>query len=104
MNGQNFAFNGYLPIDKKQRAQSLLKYQRIAIKEDQAQIFIETPYRSEALFTEILKVLDSNTKLCVACDLSLDSEYIKTYTVLEWKKNKPLLEKRPCIFIIEGSF
>ena len=104
MNGQNFAFNGYLPIDKKQRAQSLLKYQRIAIKEDQAQIFIETPYRSEALFTEILKVLDSNTKLCVACDLSLDSEYLKTYTVLEWKKNKPLLEKRPCIFIIEGSF
>jgi len=104
MNGQNFAFNGYLPIDKKQRAQSLLKYQRIAIKEDQAQIFIETPYRSEALFTEILKVLDSNTKLCVACDLSLDSEYIKTYTVLEWKKNKPLLKKRPCIFIIEGSF
>jgi 16S rRNA (cytidine1402-2'-O)-methyltransferase len=104
MNGQNFAFNGYLPIDKKQRSQSLLKYQRIAVKENQAQIFIETPYRSDALFAQLLKVLDPNTKLCIACDLSLDSEYIKTYSVLKWKKNKPQLQKRPCIFIFEGSF
>ena len=104
LNGQNFAFNGYLPIDNSERKKSIKELEKLSKDKNQSQIFIETPYRSEALFTEILKVLDSNTKLCVACDLSLDSEYIKTNTVLKWKKNKPLLEKRPCIFIIEGSF
>ena len=104
MNGQNFAFNGYLPVDKKQRTQSLIKYQRHSYKEEQAQLFIETPYRSGTLFAEMIKVLDPNTRLCVACDLSLLSEYIKTQSVLEWKKSRPKLNKRPCIFILQGSF
>ena len=104
MNGQNFAFNGYLPVDKKQRTQSLIKYQRHSYKEEQAQLFIETPYRSDTLFAEMIKVLDPNTRLCVACDLSLLSEYIKTQSVLEWKKSRPNLNKRPCIFILQGSF
>ena len=104
MNGQNFAFNGYLPVDKKQRTQSLIKYQRHSYKEEQAQLFIETPYRSSTLFAEMIKVLDPNTRLCVACDLSLLSEYIKTQSVLEWKKSRPNLNKRPCIFILQGSF
>lgn len=104
MNGQNFAFNGYLPVDKKQRTQSLIKYQRHSYKEEQAQLFIETPYRSDTLFAEMIKVLDPNTRLCVACDLSLPSEYIKTQSVLEWKKSRPYLNKRPCIFILQGSF
>ena len=104
MNGQNFAFNGYLPVEKKQRTQSLIKYQRHSYKEEQAQLFIETPYRSGTLFAEMIKVLDPNTRLCVACDLSLLSEYIKTQSVLEWKKSRPNLNKRPCIFILQGSF
>ena len=104
MNGQNFAFNGYLPVEKKQRTQSLIKYQRYSYKEEQAQLFIETPYRSDTLFAEMIKVLDPNTRLCVACDLSLLSEYIKTQSVLEWKKSRPNLNKRPCIFILQGSF
>ena len=104
MNGQNFAFNGYLPVDKKQRTQSLIKYQRHSYKEEQAQLFIETPYRSGTLFAEMIKVLDPNTRLCFACDLSLLSEYIKTQSVLEWKKSRPNLNKRPCIFILQGSF
>ena len=104
MNGQNFAFNGYLPVDKKQHTQSLIKYQRHSYKEEQAQLFIETPYRSGTLFAEMIKVLDPNTRLCVACDLSLLSEYIKTQSVLEWKKSRPNLNKRPCIFILQGSF
>ena len=104
MNGQNFAFNGYLPVDKKQRTQYLIKYQRHSYKEEQAQLFIETPYRSGTLFAEMIKVLDPNTRLCVACDLSLLSEYIKTQSVLEWKKSRPNLNKRPCIFILQGSF
>lgn len=102
MNGQNFAFNGYLPIDKKNRSHALSKLQRLAEKNNQAQIFIETPYRNNNLFFEMLKVLDSSTRICVACDLSMKSEFVKTLSVLEWKKDKPDLNKRPCIFIIES--
>ncbi|MGI9540795.1 MAG: SAM-dependent methyltransferase [Flavobacteriaceae bacterium] len=104
MNGQSFAFNGYLPIEYKQRNQSITKIEKKAFREEQAQLFIETPYRSEALFKDFLKILDPNTRLCVACDLSLNTEYILTLSVKDWKKIKPQLNKRPCVFIIEGSF
>jgi len=104
MNGQSFAFNGYLPIEHKQRNQSITKFEKKAFREEQAQLFIETPYRSEALFKNFLKTLDPNTRLCVACDLSLNTEFILTLSVKDWKKVKPQLNKRPCVFIIEGSF
>ena len=104
MNGQNFAFNGYLPIEKKKRRQAIIKFEKKAIKDNQAQLFIETPYRSDSLLNELLKVLLSNTLLCVGCDLSLKNEYIKTLTISQWKNEKADLNKRPCIFIIEGSF
>jgi len=103
MNGQNFAFNGYVPIEKKQRTQMLLKYEKKSIRENQAQLFIETPYRSDTLFKDILKTLNPNMRLCIACDISSSSEYIKTLNIHEWKEEKPDLKKRPCIFIIEGS-
>ena len=104
MNGQNFAFNGYLPIEQKKRRQAIIKFEKKAIKDNQAQLFIETPYRSDSLLNELLKVLLSNTLLCVGCDLSLKNEYIKTLTISQWKNEKADLNKRPCIFIIEGSF
>ena len=104
MNGQNFAFNGYLPIEQKKRRQAIIKFEKKAIKDNQAQLFIETPYRSDSLLKELLKVLLSNTLLCVGCDLSLQNEYIKTLTISQWKNEKVKLNKRPCIFIIEGSF
>ena len=104
MNGQNFAFNGYLPIEQKKRRQAIIKFEKKAIKDNQAQLFIETPYRSDSLLNELLKVLLSNTLLCVGCDLSLKNEYIKTLTISQWKNEKANLNKRPCIFIIEGSF
>ncbi|MDA9668329.1 SAM-dependent methyltransferase [Flavobacteriaceae bacterium] len=104
MNGQNFAFNGYLPIEQKKRKQAIIKFEKKAIKDNQAQLFIETPYRSDSLHKELLKVLLSNTLLCVGCDLSLQNEYIKTLTVSQWKNERVNLNKRPCIFIIEGSF
>ena len=104
MNGQNFAFNGYLPIEQKKRRQAIIKFEKKAIKDNQAQLFIETPYRSDSLIKELLKVLLSNTLLCVGCDLSLQNEYIKTLTISQWKNEKANLNKRPCIFIIEGSF
>jgi len=104
MNGQNFAFNGYLPIEQKKRRQAIIKFEKKAIKDNQAQLFIETPYRSDSLLKELLKVLLSNTLLCVGCDLSLQNEYIKTLTISQWRNEKTDLNKRPCIFIIEGSF
>ena len=104
MNGQNFAFNGYLPIEQKKRRQAIIKFEKKAIKDNQAQLFIETPYRSDSLLKELLKVLLSNTLLCVGCDLSLQNEYIKTLTISQWRNEKAILNRRPCIFIIEGSF
>ena len=104
MNGQNFAFNGYLPIEQKKRRQAIIKFEKKAIKDNQAQLFIETPYRSDSLLKELLKVLLSNTLLCVSCDLTLQNEYIKTLTISQWKNERVNLNKRPCIFIIEGSF
>ena len=104
MNGQNFAFNGYLPIEQKKRRLAIIKFEKKAIKDNQAQLFIETPYRSDSLLKELLKVLLSNTLLCVSCDLTLQNEYIKTLTISQWKNEKAKLNKRPCIFIIEGPF
>ena len=104
MNGQNFAFNGYLPIDSKQRKQSLLKFEKKAIQENQAQLFIETPYRNDALLIDILNTLMSSTLLCIASDLTLSTEFIKTLKIKEWKKQKLRLYKRPSIFIIQSDF
>ena len=104
MNGQNFAFNGYLPIDSKQRKQSLLKFEKKAIRENQAQLFIETPYRNDVLLRDILNTLMSSTLLCIASDLTLRTEFIKTLKIKDWKKQKLRLDKRPSIFIIESDF
>lgn len=104
MNGQNFAFNGYLPIDSKQRKQSLLKFEKKAIRENQAQLFIETPYRNDVLLRDILNTLMSSTLLCIASDLTLSTEFIKTLKIKDWKKQKLRLDKRPSIFIIESDF
>lgn len=104
MNGQSFAFNGYLPLDKKKRKQALLKFENKSTCENQAQLFIETPYRSTALLKDLLNTLKLGTSLCVACDLTLTSEFVKTFTVRDWKNQKTQLNKRPCIFIIEADF
>lgn len=104
MNGQNFTFNGYLPINKKERIKALTKFQKLAYSNNQPQIFIETPYRNIILLDEMIDLLDKNTRLCIACDLTLNTEFIKTKSIFEWKKNKPSIQKRPCIFIIECGF
>ncbi|MBT6160924.1 SAM-dependent methyltransferase [Flavobacteriaceae bacterium] len=100
MNGQSFAFNGYLPIDKSQRQRAIKRYEKKAQKDDQTQIFIETPYRNDALVQDFIKVLEPSTLLCIACDLSMVTEMTKTLPVALWKKNIPELQKRPCIFLI----
>ena len=100
MNGQSFAFNGYLPIDKNDKKLALKMYERLSHEKNQTQLFIETPYRNTKLMEDLVQLLQPNTLLCVACDITLPTEYIKTKTIQEWKKEKADLHNRPCIFII----
>ena len=100
MNGQNFAFNGYLPIDKKERRKTLKQLERLSSETRQSQIFIETPYRNAQLLNDVFQTLQPGTRFCIACDITLPSEFIKTKTVGDWKQQLPDLNKRPAIFII----
>ena len=103
-NGQNFAFNGYLPIDEKDRKNVLKKIERQSRENDQSQIFIETPYRNDKMFLSLLKVLQNDTMLCIASDITLNNEFIRTLSIQEWRKAKqPILHKRPTIFIIHRN-
>ena len=100
MNGQNFAFSGYLPINNPKRANRIRFLEKRAFKENQAQIFMETPYRTGALLEQLVQVCTPQTRLCVACDISLKNESIETRTIAEWKKNLPNINKRLVIFIL----
>ena len=101
-NGQSFAFNGYLPIDSAERRKAIKKMEKLSIEFGQSQLCIETPYRNDKLLADMLKSLSPNTKLCIACDITLNTEYIATKTIADWKKGLPELHKRPAIFIIQG--
>lgn len=100
MNGQSFAFNGYLPIDKNDKKSALKNFEKMSSDKNQSQIFIETPYRNNKLLEDILSALQPNTHLCIAADITLPTEYIKTLRVADWKKTKVDLHNRPTIFII----
>jgi 16S rRNA (cytidine1402-2'-O)-methyltransferase len=99
-NGQSFAFNGYLPIPKNEKSDVLKKQERRIYTENQTQIYIETPYRNRQTFADILQICKPETKLCVAADLTLPSEYIQTKTINAWQKETPELNKRPCVFVL----
>lgn len=99
-NGQSFAFLGYLPVQQADKIKALKKMESRIFSENQTQIFIETPYRNMKMVDDILSTCQPNTKLCFAVDITLETEFIKTRTVAEWKKQKPDLNKRPCIFLI----
>lgn len=99
-NGQSFAFNGYLPIDKGEKKSVLRYYEKLSQDRNQSQIFIETPYRNNKLMEDLLQILQNDTYLCIAADITQQTEYIKTMKVSEWKKNKVDLHNRPTIFII----
>jgi len=100
LNGQNFAFNGYLPIDKLERKRAIKELEKLSKLKNQSQIFIETPYRNEKLFTDLIRSLTPSTYLCIAVDITLSTEYIKTLTITNWKNQSIDLHKRPSIFII----
>jgi 16S rRNA (cytidine1402-2'-O)-methyltransferase len=104
MNGQNFAFNGYLPIDKVEKKATLKNLEKLSFDKKQSQIFIETPYRNNKMLEDLVSMLNSETLVCVAADITLPSEYIKTMPVRLWKKTKVDLHNRPSIFIIQKEF
>ncbi len=100
LNGQSFAFNGYLPLKEPARSQRIKALEALSRKEHQTQLFIETPYRNNALLDELLKHCSANTQLCIAQNISAPNAYIKTHNVADWKKYKPTLEKAPAVFLI----
>lgn len=103
MNGQSFTFNGYLPIDKGEKKSALKSLEKLSHDKNQSQLFIETPYRNNKLLEDMLQTLQPNTHLCIAADITLPTEYIKTMRVQDWKKAKVDLHNRPTIFIIHKT-
>lgn len=99
-NGQNFSFVGYLPIQTTERTKALKKLENRMYAENQTQIFIETPYRNTKMLQDILQHCQAQTKVCIACDITLESEFIKTKTIKEWKREKVEIDKKPCIFLL----
>lgn len=100
LNGQNFAFNGYIPIEKKDRINKIKQLENRSKCENQTQIFMDTPYRNNNLLSDLLQNLSADTKLCIACNIMEEDEYIDTKSIIEWGKIKIDLNKKPCIFLI----
>ncbi len=100
LNGQSFAFHGYLPIESKAASKAIKDYEKESRLRNQTQIFIETPYRSNSLFQLLVKTLLDDTLLCVASNITGESEEIRTYPIKKWKTLKTDLEKVPVVFLI----
>lgn len=106
LNGQSFAFLGYIPAKTDERRQALKSLEKRSFSERQTQIFIETPYRNESLFADILSTCQNSTELCIAANITMPDAFIRTKTVSEWKKfaagKNEVIGKRPCVFLILG--
>ena len=103
LNGNNFSFNGYLPIDKNERSSRIKKLETQSRNNNQSQIFIETPYRNQLLFDELKRNLNNHTFLCVAKNIGSKNQKIKTTQIKDWKSKKEILEKEPSIFIFHSG-
>jgi len=102
MNGQQFEFLGYLPIDNAERMKTISALELASQKKQSTQIFIETPYRNNQLIETLLKTCKPSTRLCIAAELTGINESVKTKTIAEWKKEKVDLHKKPAIFLLQG--
>ena len=100
LNGQSFAFCGYIPAKTEERRSRLRTLEKISGQLKQTQIIIETPYRNDSLFSDILSVCGASTRVCVAADITMPDAYIKTKKVSEWKKEGLVIGKRPCVFLL----
>ncbi|NLR61953.1 SAM-dependent methyltransferase [Chitinophaga polysaccharea] len=103
MNGQNFQFVGYLPVKGPERIKTIRELETTSERKQQTQLFIEAPYRNNQLLKDIVDNCKDGTRVCVAADITAPTEYIKTKTVKEWKKQLPDLHKRPAIFLIQAG-
>lgn len=103
-NGQQFAFQGYLPIHSAERIRKIQELEKLSGKLDQTQIFIETPFRNNQLLDDVLKACHPATGLSISCDLTTSAEFIATRTVAAWKKHRPELHKRPAVFLLYARF
>jgi len=103
MNGQNFAFIGYIPVKPAERATAIRDVERNSARDHQTQIFIEAPYRNTKLLEDLMAICNSQTRLCIAVDLTLESEFVVTKTIANWKKAVPDINKRPAIFLLQSS-
>ena len=99
-NGQNFVFHGYLPIDKNDRMKKIKELEKSVYTNNQTQIFIEAPYRNMQLFQAITDCCTDNTRLCMATDLTMESEIIKVQTIRNWKGKHPDIHKKPTVFLL----
>ena len=102
MNGQSFAFIGYLPVKPHERAKAIRDIERNSERNKQTQIFIEAPYRNAKLVEDLLANCNEQTRLCIAADLTLESEFVVTKTIAGWKKAVPDINKRPAIFLLQN--
>lgn len=100
LNGQSFAFCGYIPAKTEERRSRLRTLEKVSAQLKQTQILIETPYRNDSLFGDILSVCGSSTKVCVAANITMPDAFIRTKKVSEWKKEGLVIGKRPCVFLI----
>ena len=103
MNGQQFEFVGYLPIDNIERTKMIKEMELTSTKKNSTQIFIETPYRNNQLLEALLKTCKLTTKICIASEITSSNEYVKTKMVAEWQKEKIDLHKKPVIFLLQST-
>lgn len=99
LNGQSFAFAGYIPAKTDERKAAIRRLEKRSLAENQTQILIETPYRNDSLLADLVSTLDPRTRLCVALNITCPDEFIQTRTAAQWKKQLPVLGKRPCVFL-----
>jgi len=103
MNGQQFEFVGYLPIDNLERNKAISALENASLKKNSTQIFIETPYRNNQLLENLLKICNPSTRLCIAAELTGPNEFVKTKTIASWKKEKTDFHKKPVIFLLQAQ-
>lgn len=100
LNGQSFAFRGYLPAKTDERRKAIKSMERISLSDRQTEIFIETPYRNDSFMKDLVEICSPKTRICVAINISMPDQWIKTLSAAEWKKALPEIGKRPCVFLM----
>ena len=103
LNGQRFTFHGYLPVDRNERAKAISALEQQSRRDQETQIFIETPYRNSALFQALIDTCRGDTLLCLAIEVTAENEMIVTRSIAEWRKNTLSSEKRPTVFLLLGG-